>query len=189
MSTPQDPLVLAPLHPLCEDKSSYTSESPLGYKLLCEDLNLFCPLCTCEGCSALITRYPEYPIGMWFGSAEWSQFEDGTQFLCQKQPVSDFMFAELLALICSILASYTKPWRMITLPEVPRDTILELRVDGRSITHTKSRTTDKVMGQVWQNCRVLLRWEVSSIWILEAGMMGVLLLDSILQHKRASRNQ
>ena len=45
------------------------------------------------------------------------------------------MFAELFALVCSILVSYTKPWRMITLPEVPRDTILELRVDGRSITH------------------------------------------------------
>lgn len=111
------------------------------------------------------------------------------QFLCQKRPASHFMFAELFALVCSILALYTKPWRMITLPEVPRDTILELRVDGRSITHTKSRTTDKVMGQVWQNCRVLLRWEVSSMWILEAGMMGVLLLDSILQHKRASGSQ
>lgn len=81
------------------------------------------------------------------------------------------MFAELFALVCSILASYTKLWRMITLPEVPRDMILEFRVDGRSITHTKSRTTDKVTGQVWQNCRVLLRWEVSSMWILEAGMM------------------
>lgn len=38
VSTPQDPLVLTPLHPLCEDKSSYTGESPLGYKLLCEGL-------------------------------------------------------------------------------------------------------------------------------------------------------
>lgn len=91
------------------------------------------------------------------------------------------MFAELFALVCSILASYTKPWRMITLPEVPRDTILELRVDGRRL-HTESRTTDK-------NCRVLLRWEVLSMWILEAHMMGVLLLDSILQHKHASSNQ
>lgn len=126
-----------PLYTLCVRISLPTPVSPLWDTSFCVKTSIFSVLCVpVRAALRSLPDAPEHPIGMWFGSAEWSQFEDGTQFLCQKRPVSHFMFAELFALVCSILASYTKPWRMITLPEVPRDTILELRVGRREKYYT-----------------------------------------------------